>query len=112
MEDKKYRKGSLLADLPVALDEEHFETLSEGDNFRIERIVSRGQASPADFWYDEPENEFVLLVRGRARLGFAGNLEPVTLLPGEYLEIPARCRHRVEWTDPDQETVWLAIYLS
>jgi len=24
--------------------------------------------------------------------------------------IPARCRHRVEWTDPDQETVWLALH--
>jgi cupin 2 domain-containing protein len=76
---------------------------------RIERIVSRGHASPPGFWYDQPEHEFVLLVEGEAALVVEGEGER-RLAPGDWLEIKARVRHRVSWTAPDRATIWLAVF--
>ena len=101
---------NLLADLPAALPQELFEPLLTAPGVRVERIVSLGHASLPGFWYDQPEHEWVLLVRGAARLRFEGDAEPVELVPGSYLDIPAGRRHRVEWTDPTQVTVWLAVH--
>ncbi len=80
------------------------------DNVRVERIVSRGHSSPPGFWYDQTDNEWVILLSGSARLLFQGERDPISLGPGDYLDIPAHKRHRVEWTDPDQDTVWLAVF--
>ena len=77
---------------------------------RIERIVSRGHASPPDFWYDQDWHEFVLLMSGRARLELADGAPVVELEPGDWLDIKAHVRHRVDWTDPEQDTVWLAVH--
>lgn len=77
---------------------------------RIERIVSTGQSSPPDFWYDQTENEWVLVVQGEARLRFADEAEARHLKAGDFVEIVARRRHRVDWTPPDQPTIWLAIF--
>ncbi|TLM67251.1 MAG: phosphoribosylaminoimidazole carboxylase [Deltaproteobacteria bacterium] len=101
---------SLLQSIPAALPEELVETLCRAEHVRIERIVSRGHASPPDFWYDQEWHEFVLLVSGRARLAFADGRPPLDLAPGDWLDIRARERHRVAWTDPDQDTVWLAVH--
>ena len=76
---------------------------------RIERIVSHGHASPADFWYDQEEAEWVLLVQGSALLAFADGRE-TALEAGDYVHIPAHCRHRVVQTDPNMPTVWLAVF--
>lgn len=92
--------------------EECFDTLLERPGVRIERIVSRGHASPAGFWYDQDEAEWVLVVVGRARLRVAGEARPRELGPGDWIHLPARCRHRVEWTDPERETVWLAVFYT
>jgi cupin 2 domain-containing protein len=100
---------NLLANLPDELSDEWFETLVETGAVRIERIVSRGHASPAVGWYDQDRAEWVLLVRGAARLAFDDGRE-VELGPGDWLEIPAHRKHRVAWTDPDTETVWLAVH--
>ena len=100
---------NLFADIPVGLPDELVETLLSADNFRIERIVSYDQASPEGFWYDQLAHEWVLLLGGAARLTFEGE-EPIDLLPGAFVHIPAHKRHRVEWTAPDQPTVWLAIH--
>ena len=100
---------NLLANLPDELSDERFETLVETGAVRIERIVSRGHASPAVGWYDQDRDEWVLLVRGAARLAFDDGRE-VELGPGDWLEIPAHRKHRVAWTDPDTETVWLAVH--
>jgi len=89
--------------------EELFETLLQTPGFRMERIVSQGQCSPEGFWYDQNENEWVMLLAGKAGLRLAGE-EVVVLQPGDHINIPRHCRHRVEWTDPDQETVWLVVY--
>ena len=103
--------GNLFAGLPrAALAEEMVAELLATPDIRIERIVSTGQASPADQWYDQEWNEWVVLLRGSARLLFADEAEPRSLSPGDYLNIPAHRRHRVLWTDPQQATVWLAIH--
>jgi cupin 2 domain-containing protein len=102
--------GRFFKELPAEVPEEVFETLLSADAVRIERIVSFGQASPPGFWYDQEENEWVLLLKGAARLEFEGRAEAVDLRPGDYVNIPAGVRHRVDWTDPDQTTVWLAVW--
>jgi cupin 2 domain-containing protein len=100
---------NLLADLSAETPGELMQTLLSAQALRIERIVSHGQASPVGFWYDQPEHEWVLLVRGAARLRFDDE-DPIELTAGSYVNIPAHTKHRVEWTDPDQPTVWLAVH--
>lgn len=77
---------------------------------RLERIVSTGHVTPEGEWYDEETHEWVLVLQGRARLRFDDDPMPMTLGPGDHVVIPARRRHRVEWTDPAQPTVWLALH--
>lgn len=101
-------KGELLTDVPADLPEELVQPILGRPGLRIERIVSRGHASPAGFWYDQAEHEFVVLLQGAARLEFED--ETVELRPGSFVDIPARRRHRVAWTDPNQPTIWLAIH--
>lgn len=105
------RAGNLLADLPERLTEELFLTLADQGGAKIERIVSIGQASPPEFWYDQGRTEWVFLIAGSAGLLFEGETAALTLRPGDYLEIPAHRKHRVEWTDAAHPTVWLAVHL-
>jgi cupin 2 domain-containing protein len=100
---------NLFADIPAELPEEIIQPLLNALNFRIERIVSLGHASPEGFWYDQETPEWVPLVKGAARLLFEGG-EPIDLRPGSFVNISAHRRHGVEWTDPDQPTIWLAIH--
>jgi cupin 2 domain-containing protein len=100
---------NLFADIPAGLPEELVQTLLGAPGFCIERIVSLGHASPEGFWYDQETHEWVLLLAGAARLTLEGE-EPLDLLPGAFLNIPAHQRHRVEWTDSAQPTIWLAIH--
>jgi cupin 2 domain-containing protein len=104
--------GNLLANLSGdALDEE-IATLVSGAALWVERIVSTGQASPTGFWYDQEQAEMVVVLAGAAELRFEAESAARRLAPGDWLNIPARCRHRVEWTDPDRPTVWLAIHYA
>jgi cupin 2 domain-containing protein len=103
-------KNNIFGDIPAELPDELLEEILTGNTFRMERIVSRGHSSPTGFWYDQEENEWVILLQGSANLHFAGKEELVVLKPGDYIRIPRHCRHRVEWTDPACETVWLAVY--
>lgn len=80
---------------------------------RIERIVSRGQCSPPGFWYEQEDNEWVMVVKGEAELRFENVPDgdrTIRLTVGMYVDIPAGVRHRVEWTTPDADTVWLAVF--
>jgi len=102
--------GSLLTDIPAELPEELTEILASAGRVRIERIVSRAHASPPAFWYQQDENEFVLLLQGRAGLRFEDSATVIELAAGDYLVIPAGLRHRVEWTAADVDTVWCAVF--
>ncbi len=99
-----------LYSLPPSIPDELTETLEETKNVRIERIVSHGHASPKGFWYDQDENEWVIVLKGQAKLRLEGKNEPMEMGPGDYLNIPAHQRHRVEWTTPDEPTIWLAVF--
>jgi cupin 2 domain-containing protein len=100
---------NLFLELPAAETEEAFEELLQGGNWRLERIVSRGQATPAGEWLAQPWTEWVLLLAGAARLTIAG--EPaVELRPGDAVIVLANARHRVDWTDPAVATIWLALH--
>jgi cupin 2 domain-containing protein len=103
--------GSLFEAVSSNLPEELVEVLAEGEGkLRIERIVSRGHSSPPDFWYDSGDAEWVMLLSGSAVLRFERDSEPTPLGPGDWIEIPAHCRHRVEATAKDEDTVWLAVH--
>lgn len=102
--------GNIFDDAAGGGSEETFETLKETDGARVERIVSTGQCTPAGEWLDQSEHEWVIMLSGGAGLRFEGSGSALELSPGDYLEIPAGCRHRVEWTDPAQATVWLAFH--
>jgi cupin 2 domain-containing protein len=101
---------NIFANIPTTLPDEFIEVLVASDTIRIERIVSMGHASPEGFWYDQETDEWVLLLRGAARLRFEADDQPVAMNPGDYMHIPAHKRHRVEWTDPRQQTIWLAVH--
>lgn len=101
---------NLLAGVPAELPEELFEALLQTPGFTLERIVSRGHTTPEGQWYDQERAEWVLVVRGQARLLFEGGAEVRELQAGDYVHIPPHCRHRVEWTDLEQETIWLALH--
>lgn len=104
-------KRSLFAELPASLAAERFETWLEVPGVRLERILSLGQVTPEGEWYDQDGDEWVALLRGGARLAIEGQPEEIALQPGDALFLPAHCRHRVTWTDPDQVTVWLALHV-
>jgi cupin 2 domain-containing protein len=101
--------NNLFLDIPPAAAEEFLETLATGRGLRVERIVSRGHHAPATGWFDQEQDEFVVLLRGSAGLEFDDGSH-VELGPGDWLDIPARRRHRVSWTDNQNATVWLAVH--
>lgn len=101
-------------DIPAGLPDELFETLASGTGVRIERIVSRGHSSPPGFWYDQDEAEWVMVLKGEATLRFAEGEreETVHLKEGDWLNIPAHRRHRVERTLQEGETIWIAVFYA
>jgi len=103
--------GNLLA-LPDDMGgtTERFEELLCRSGFRIERIISSGQASPPGFWYDQDVAEWVVLLSGAAELQFEDEAAPRKLVPGDWIDIAPHRRHRLNWTDPSQPSVWLAIH--
>lgn len=102
--------GNLFDELPKSLPEELIENLVVSKNVRIERITSTGQVSPDDFWYNQDETEWVIILRGEAELEFNGQMEKQRLKSGDYVLIPAHRKHRVAWTSSNEPTVWLAVF--
>jgi cupin 2 domain-containing protein len=101
--------SNLFDDIPDDLPQELFSELLKRENLRIERIVSCGHTSPESGWYDQNENEWVLVLKGYGVIEFDdGRL--LTLDPGDHLDIPAHQRHRVRATKPDGVTIWLALF--
>lgn len=105
-------KHSILDDININAKEEIFSDLLKNKNVRIERIVSTGQTSPKDFWYDQDENEFVLVLEGEAILEFKeeDKIKEVKLNKNDYIDIKAHVKHRVKYTDTTKPTIWLAVF--
>ena len=104
------KRGNFFANLPGPRPGELVEVLLEGAGLTLERIISTGQATPPGRWYEQEQQEWVILLRGSAALCFDGEADLLVMEPGDWVEIPAHRRHRVEWTDPAGATVWLALH--
>lgn len=106
------RIRNIYADVPKNIPQEIFETIISNESVKLERILSKGHSTPNGQWYNQEQDEWVILLKGNAGLLFEGEDEVIKMLPGDYLHIPAHRKHRVEWTATDQETVWLAIHIK
>ncbi|MCI0451944.1 MAG: cupin domain-containing protein [Candidatus Latescibacteria bacterium] len=104
-----HTKRNLFESIPASLAGEWAERLAGDAGARVERIVSRGHASPPDFWYDQDESEWVMVVKGSAKIRFDDG-RVVELGAGDHITIAPHQRHRVDWTAPGEDTVWVAIY--
>ena len=103
------RVETLFANLrELSASTEESLSLFENPSVKIERIVSRSYSSPSGFWYDQDEEEWVMVVRGEAVLEFEGG-ELVCMKEGDYVTIPRHVKHRVRQTSP--ETIWLAVHI-
>lgn len=100
---------NIFQSIPEVIEEEIFETLAQSNNVKIERIISKGHQSPESGWYDEIRNEWVIVLKGEAIIAFESG-EQEKLVEGSFINIPAHTKHRVSWTKPNTETVWLAIH--
>jgi cupin 2 domain-containing protein len=103
--------GNIFANIPRQLPEELFASILKRDHVHIERIISRGHVTPAGQWYNQNNDEWVILLQGQATILYEHDPVAVTLTEGDYVLIPAHTRHRVDWTPPDMDTIWLAIHL-
>ncbi len=101
--------ANIFESIPKNFEDEFTDLLAQNEKVRIERIVSKGHASPATGWYDQEENEWVIVLKGAAIITFENDGD-IKLETGDYLYIPAYTRHKVKWTVPELETVWLAVY--
>lgn len=103
--------ANIYSTLPAEFKDEIFEELISARNVRIERIISKGHSSPEQGWYDQAENEWVIVLEGAGTILFENGVE-VNLKKGDYVNIASHARHKVTWTDPDNVTVWLAVFYS
>ena len=105
--------GNLFASLPEGvMDDEIFDHLFTTPGARIERIISTGQITPEDEWYDQDDDEWVVLLAGAARLQIEGEASERELSAGDWILLPAHCRHRVTWTQRQPPTIWLAVHVA
>jgi len=104
--------ANIYTDIPEHLTRELVEPLVETAALRLERIISAGQATPTGEWYDQDRHEWVVVLAGSASLRFEDETEPRLLRVGDHVTIAAHRRHRVEWTDPVEKTVWLALHFA
>ena len=102
------KPGNIFESIPEQLDDEVFDSLIQQANVKIERIVSKGHSSPKSGWYEQDHNEWVIVLKGAATI-MLEDKELVQLTVGSHLNIPAYTRHKVSWTTPDTETVWIAV---
>lgn len=103
------KPDNIFSNIPCELKQEIFESIIKNQAVMIERIISKGQTSPESSWFDQEKNEWVILLKGKAVVVFE-NQTPVQLNKGDYINIPSHTKHRVAWTDPDNETIWLAVH--
>ncbi len=100
---------NIFESIPDNLNKEIVEKLAQSKDIKIERIISKGHTSPESGWYDQEQNEWVIILKGEARIAFETEKE-IILGAGNYINIQAHAKHKVSWTDPETETIWLAIH--
>ncbi|MGB6388833.1 MAG: cupin domain-containing protein [Methyloceanibacter sp.] len=88
------------------------DLLLDRQGLRVERIVSTGQATPEGQWYDQDTDEWVVVIAGTARLRLENEDEDRELGEGDWVLLPAHCRHRVTWTRTEPPTIWLALHFA
>ena len=103
---------NIFENMPDICRVEIFETLVENSHLKIERIISEGHSTPPNKWYNQDWDEWVILLQGSAGILFEGDAASSSLKPGDYLFIPAHRKHRVEWTDQKEKTIWLAVHVK
>jgi len=103
------KPDNIFSNIPCKLEHEIIESIIKDHAVTIERIISKGQASPESSWFNQEKNEWVIILKGKAIVVFE-NQTPIQLDEGDFINIPSHTKHRVAWTDPDNETVWLAIH--
>lgn len=101
--------GNIFELIPDTIENELFDVLLQNDNVKVERIVSKGHSSPKSAWYDQDQNEWVIILEGEAIITLFPD-EQITLKVGDHLNITAHVKHKVSWTAPDSETIWLAVH--
>ncbi len=102
--------NNIFKDIPDALKVEAFENIIVNEKFKLERILSKGHRTPIGDWYDQDQNEWVMIIQGSADLRIEGKTDLITLTKGDYILLPAHLKHRVERTDEQEETIWLALH--
>ncbi len=107
--DLNHSVGNIFDSIPDAFENEIVDCLVQSKQLKIERIVSKGHTSPASGWYNQQLDEWVIVIQGEAVIAFDNGSE-VMLKAGDHLSIPAFTKHRVKWTDPMQDTVWIAVH--
>ena len=103
------KSENIFTSMPEDFDDESIDVLLKSESLKIERIISKGHMSPDTGWYDQENDEWVLVLKGAALISFENDTD-VNLATGDYVNIAAHVRHRVKWTDPDIETIWLAVH--
>ncbi|MEB3189170.1 MAG: cupin domain-containing protein [Snowella sp.] len=101
-----------LWELPNPLpSREHFDVLLQTPTITLERIISTGQVTPLDQWYDQGRAEWVVLLQGSAQIIYDTGAV-FNLVKGDYLLIAAHQKHRVSFTSQDPPCIWLALHLG
>ena len=101
---------NIFENIPDDVSKEVTKKIFESGKVRLEKIISKGHSSPKGFWYDQEENEWVIILKGKAKLLFEDETESVILSEGDFINIPSHKKHRVEWTDASVYTIWLAVF--
>lgn len=106
--------SNILSPLPCAQKAEVVTELLSKPGLRIERIVSSGQCSDENFFYDQVEAEWVILLQGNAELDIEIDdaWQRQELQAGDYVNLPSHCRHRIHSTSITPQAVWLDIFYN
>ncbi len=101
---------NIFSDIPKDLSKEIFEQIIAVDKIKIERIISKGHSAPDNKWYNQKRSEFVIILKGNAELLFEKNNKIIKMKKGDYINILKHVKHRVIKTNPEKETIWLAVF--
>jgi len=106
------KNNNIFSSIPEDIPDEITEQIINSGTVRIERIISNGQSSPDNFWYDQDENEWVIVLQGQAEILFENELKIISLKTGDFINIPAHAKHKVKRTAENMATIWLAVFYS